>query len=251
MNSIIALWTHPRSISTAFERVMMERGDFKILHEPFSYLYYVKGDSASIGQEYIDPSHPTDYEDIKKLLLTTAESTSVFFKDMCAHCSPDLLVDTKLLSRLTNTFLIRNPAKTIASYYAMNPKVSLEEIGLEQLCLVFEKVTELKGEIPPVVDADDLENNPNATMKAYCQRLDIPFIPEAMTWEAEHKKEWDIWKDWHRDAAHSTGIVKNMEQFEVTVENSSHLSTYYERLRPFYERMYSQRIIPRLEGKES
>lgn len=74
MNSIIALWTHPRSISTAFERVMMERGDFKILHEPFSYLYYVKGDSASIGQEYIDPSHPTNYAGIRKLLLTTADS---------------------------------------------------------------------------------------------------------------------------------------------------------------------------------
>lgn len=251
MNTIIALWTHPRSISTAFERVMMERRDFTILHEPFSYLYYVEGGSASIGQEYVDPSHPTDYAGIKKLLLSTAESGSVFFKDMCAHCGTELLDDTKLLSRLTNTFLIRNPAKTIASYYAMNPKVSLDEIGLEMLCQVFEKVAGLEKEIPPVVDADDLEDNPAGTMKAYCNRLDIPYIPEAMTWEAEHKEEWDIWKDWHRDAAQSTGIVKNMEQFEVTVENSAHLRAYYERLLPFYERMYSQRIMPIDEGEES
>ena len=52
MHPIIALWTHPRSISTAFERVMMERGDLKILHEPFSYLYYVDGGDATISQQY-------------------------------------------------------------------------------------------------------------------------------------------------------------------------------------------------------
>ena len=51
MNDIIALWTHPRSISTAFERVMIERGDFNVLHEPFSYLYYVHEGDASIDQQ--------------------------------------------------------------------------------------------------------------------------------------------------------------------------------------------------------
>jgi hypothetical protein len=55
MHPIIALWTHPRSISTAFERVMMERKDFKILHEPFSYLYYVHQDFRlrSVGRKWL------------------------------------------------------------------------------------------------------------------------------------------------------------------------------------------------------
>jgi hypothetical protein len=30
----------PRSISTAFERVFVERDDFEVLHEPFSDAYY-------------------------------------------------------------------------------------------------------------------------------------------------------------------------------------------------------------------
>ena len=55
MNTIVALWTYPRTISTAFERVMMERGDFEVLHEPFSYLYYVHRTDATISQEFIDP----------------------------------------------------------------------------------------------------------------------------------------------------------------------------------------------------
>ncbi|MGH3730856.1 MAG: hypothetical protein ACRDTU_19185, partial [Micromonosporaceae bacterium] len=34
----IALWAVPRSRSTAFLRIMIERGDLDVVHEPFSYL---------------------------------------------------------------------------------------------------------------------------------------------------------------------------------------------------------------------
>ena len=122
MNSIVALWTHPRSISTAFERIMMERGDFTILHEPFSYLYYIHEDGATLSPQYVDPAHPTDYAGIRAHIEQTAEARPVFFKDMCAHCFQDLDADEPFLQRLTNTFLIRDPAKAIASFYAMNPR---------------------------------------------------------------------------------------------------------------------------------
>ena len=41
MNAIVFLWSHPRSMSTATERIMRERGDFDCLHEPFMYHYYI------------------------------------------------------------------------------------------------------------------------------------------------------------------------------------------------------------------
>lgn len=40
----IALWAVPRSISTAFERVFVERDDFEVLHEPFGDSYKPFGD---------------------------------------------------------------------------------------------------------------------------------------------------------------------------------------------------------------
>ena len=43
----IALWAVPRSISTAFERVFIERGDFRVLHEPFSMSYYFSPERRS------------------------------------------------------------------------------------------------------------------------------------------------------------------------------------------------------------
>jgi len=243
MNKIIALWTHPRSVSTAFERVMIERRDMEILHEPFSYLYYVKGESASIKQQFVDPNHPTDYPGICRHIIQSAENRPVFYKDMCSHCYENLVADKSYLERVTHTFLIRDPAKAIASYYAMNKDVTLEEIGLAQLFKVYEAVKEM-GLPTVVVDADDLEDNPEGIMRAYCQGLGIEFIPQSLYWEAGHQDKWEIWKDWHKDAAVSTGIVKNMETFEVTIDNSAHLKSYYDNQLPYYQAMYAARVQP-------
>lgn len=243
MEKIIALWAHPRSISTAFERVMMERGDMKILHEPFSYLYYVENQDASIEQQYVDTNHPTDYEGICRHITQAAKNRSVFYKDMCAHCYEPLVTDTAFLERVTHTFLIRDPAKAIASYYAMNPDVTLEEIGIAQLFKVFETVKQM-GHPVTVVDADDLQNNPDGIVQTYCRKLGIRFIPESLTWDAGHKKQWDTWKDWHKDAASSTGIQKSTKTFTVTVENSQHLKRFYDDQLPYYQAMYDFRIHP-------
>jgi len=246
LNQIIALWTYPRTISTAMERVMMERGDLKVLHEPFSYLYYEHEKKSAIVQEYKDPNHPVTYPEIKAHILKTAESGPVFFKDMCAHCYDNLIADDQFLNRLSNTFLIRDPAKTVASFYALNPDVTLDEIGVQQAAAVVAKVEQLTGKTAVIIDADDLEDAPDATVAAYCKAIGIPFIAEALHWESGHKEEWDIWKKWHTDAAKSCGIQKNMETFEVTIDNSEHLKSYYDYHLPHYQKMYNTRIEPQV-----
>jgi hypothetical protein len=123
----------------------------------------------------------------------------------------------------------------------MNPDVTIEEIGLRQLCGVYEKVASFPAD-PVVVDADDMEDDPEGIIKSYCRKLNIPFIPESLTWDPGQKAEWEIWKDWHKDAAESTGIQKNMKTFAVTVENSGHLRGMYENQLPYYQKMYAQRV---------
>jgi hypothetical protein len=39
--TVIALWGLPRSLSTAFTRMMIERRDMLVLHEPVSNILYV------------------------------------------------------------------------------------------------------------------------------------------------------------------------------------------------------------------
>jgi hypothetical protein len=223
---------------------MIERGDLKVFHEPFSYFYYVHKGDATIPQEYVDPEHPRTYPDIKQMILSAAEKGAVYFKDMAAHCFDHLVRDEAFIAQMHNTFLIRDPAKTIASYYALNPDVSEAEIGCEQLCRLFRRVTRIAQRTPVVVDADDLEDDPAGIVAAYCRHLNIPFIPESLQWKPEGSRKWKIWENWHRDAEQSTGIVKNLETFSVTIDNSKFLKEYYDHHLPYYREMYRHRIAP-------
>lgn len=244
MNPIIALWAHPRARSTVFERIMMERGDLQVLHEPFSYLYYVHEPKAHLAQEYVDPEHPTTYAGIRDHICSLAEQSPVFFKDMAVNCFAQLCADESFLQRLTHTFLIREPRQSIASYYALLPQVTLDEIGYEQLHGIFARVMTSTGRTPPVVNADDLIDDPHGLVAAYCQALGLPFMPESLQWEAGQRPEWDIWTRWHVDAANSTGIENVPKAFDDTVENNELLHSYYDHHLPFYTFMNQHRIVP-------
>jgi hypothetical protein len=221
---------------------MMERGDFQVFHEPFSYFYYVDQGKGSITQEYIEPDHPTSYAAIRQMLLEAGDKGRVFFKDMAAHCASRLLEDVSLLRRVRNTFLIRDPAKTIPSFFALNPELTMAEIGCEQLASLFEAAREKAPQPPVVVDADDLEDDPAGIVAAYCDALDIGFLPAALHWKPELPRKWKMWQKWHADAAGSTGIRKNLETFEVTIDNNERLRRYYDHHLPFYRRMHRHRI---------
>lgn len=240
MNTILALWSVPRSISTAFERMMMERGDFTIIHEPFSYFYYAKEKRAAAAHMNVDPSAPLDFPDILAYIRSEAEKAPVFFKDMCYHAISR--ADRPFLNHFVNTFIIRDPALTLPSHYKMNPDFTLEEAGYEAQRKFFELVADMTGKPPAVVDAEDVIDDSHGVIKSYCEVVGISFIPESLTWEAESKPEWKTWEQWHLDAAKSTGFIKDMEQFDVTVRDVASLTEAYEFCRPFYEALYKHRI---------
>ena len=128
---------------------------------------------------------------------------------MCYHLFDHVIKDPKFIKKMTNTFLIRNPEKTVLSNYVMNPDITSEEIDIELEYKLFMKVREITGETPIVIDADELEDNPDGVTQAYCDVVDIPFIPDAMHWKVgRHIEEWDSWKEWHVDATESSEFKK-------------------------------------------
>ncbi len=56
---IFVLWSHPRSMSTATERIMRERGDLDCAHEPFIYDYYVHRKIRVMPHFDVQEGHPT------------------------------------------------------------------------------------------------------------------------------------------------------------------------------------------------
>jgi hypothetical protein len=242
MNMIIPLWSIPRSVSTGFERMMMERGDFKVIHEPFSYFFYAKEQAATAVGMNVDPDHPQDFDDIMRLILHEAENKPVFFKDMSYH--PFSRTDEAFLRNFENTFIIRDPAITLISHYKLNPEFTLTEAGYEPQFKMYEMVKKITGKEPAIVDAEDLIESPFTVVKGYCDMVGIPFMPESLTWGAEFKPEWKTWEVWHLDAAKSTGFIKDMEPFDFTVQDVPRLVEMYEKSMPFYQALYENRIRP-------
>ena len=66
---ILAIWAHPRALSTALERVFIERGDFAVMHEPFSVVYYLHERQAAAVQADFDPREAADYGSVREKIL--------------------------------------------------------------------------------------------------------------------------------------------------------------------------------------
>lgn len=242
MHKIIPLWSVPRSVSTGFERMMMERGDFKVIHEPFSYFFYAKEQAATAVGMQVDPNHPQDFEAILEMIKRAAETSSVFFKDMSYH--PIARADEEFMKLFENTFIIRDPAITLISHYKMNPDFTYAEAGFDSIYKMFQMVLAQTDRIPAILDAEDLIENPYSVVKGYCEITGIPFMPEALTWDAQLKKEWKTWEPWHIDAGKSTGFIKDMEPFDFTVNDVPRLREMYEQCLPYYQELYQHRIQP-------
>jgi hypothetical protein len=198
----IALWSVPRSLSTAFERYFVERDDFEVLHEPFSASYYYSEERLS--DRYADeiPKAEYNYENVLAEVLRPREK-HVFLKDMAYQAKA--LLDRDFISLFTNTFIVRDPKYVIASLAKMWPDFTLQETGYEDLYWAFRYAMEI-GEDPVVVDAMTFSENPTSVLATYCEKVGIPFDPDSLSWESKSVEQWEMWDGWHDRALKSTSI---------------------------------------------
>jgi hypothetical protein len=232
---IIVLWTVPRSVSTAFERMMMERGDVAVVHEPYSLRYYFGPDKRSNRYERTDPTGTPDR--IIASLAHRASDGPVFVKDMAYHVRD--LVDPHFVARFTNTFLIRDPAWTIPSLARHWPDFTLEEVGYDAL----EELLDAGGD-SIVIDSDDLRADPEGIVRAYCEAVDLPFVTHALEWEPGMPAQWGTWEAWHRDVAESSGFASPPEGPPPPLPDAP-AKAAYDHCAPIYERLRSRSIPPR------
>lgn len=234
-NTPIALWAVPRSISTAFERIFVERDDFKVFHEPFAASYYFSEERRS--DRYADEKPKDEYRpDAVLTQLLEVSEKPVFFKDMAYHTAG--FMDRDFVANFRNTFLIREPKEVLSSFHKMWPDFTFEEAGYEHLHRLYTEAADI-GQEPMVIDAADLASNTESTVAAYCESLGIPFKPEALSWEPREVPEWRMWDEWHTDAQDSTGI-EELPQKEISLPDD--LQKTYERCLPYYEGLREKRL---------
>ena len=246
---IVALWAHPRSMSTAFERIMRERGDCTCFHEPFLYDYYVERSVREMPMLEASPDGPQTYEVVRQKLLRLSQQGPVFIKDMSYYVVPRVFEDTDFSDRLTNAFLIRDPRRSILSYHKLDPEVTLEEVGLEAQWRHFSFLRDRHGTAPPVIEAERVQADPQGMMRAFWRRTGLPDKPEALDWQSEETpQDWQAVEGWHRKVLASSGIAPPRGDaetaFDRAAQETPRLRELLARHEPFYEKLKAFSLSP-------
>ncbi len=226
------MWAHSRSASTAFLRMMLERGDVVVLHEPF--LALTQGDPVTVPAS---GAVATSGSELTALLAELSRTRPVFVKEVLDYHYDYVFGHPDELAWMTHTFMVRDPRPTIGSHYAMKRTVTCPEIGYEWLWELFQLLWSATGRRPLVIRSEDLLRDPEAEVKAYCEAVGLPYLPDALRWSPGDRPEWQRHRGWHLDAIHSSGFTAGRNVYQETVDNHPLLRSFYEHHYPFYERI--------------
>lgn len=216
--------------------MMAERRDFQVLHEPFSNL-------TEFGHTEVAGRIVRSESELLDAIRRLARNGPVFFKDTTDERYPGPLADHGFLAQdAVHTFLIRHPEETIASYYALNPEVRIHQIGTEHLHEIYTRTAELTSSSPVVIDAADLVGDPQGIVRAYCSRVAIPYIPQALRWTPGERSEWRPTARWHAEVSASTGFTTSSCDYDLDVASHPVLAGYLAYHLRFYEALHRQRL---------
>ncbi len=239
-NRIIALWSAPRCRSTAFLRMMMARGDFTVVHEPFSHL-------ADFGEADVAGTTVHGEPELIDALYAAATRGPVFFKDTTDFRYPAALTDTAFLRTVTHTFMVRDPHAAIMSHHRLNPRIGRDEIGFAWLREIFDAVTAATGEVPVVIDGDDLVADPATIVAEYCRRTGIAFLPDALSWPSGMIDQWQRTGRWHAEVSATTEFISEPRPAPAEITDPT-LRAYLAYHRPHYAELHRRRLLPRSAG---
>ena len=237
----IAMWSGPRNISTAMMRSWGNRPDTFVCDEPF-YAYYLDATGRNHpGRDEVVAQGEADWRKVvAQLTGAVPGGKRVFFqKQMTHHLLPE--IDRSWLGAVTNCFLIRDPGEVIVSYIKKNNDPALEDIGFVQQAEIFDWVREASGQVPPVVDARDVLENPEKILRLLCGAVGVDFTDVMLSWPPGLRETDGIWaKHWYGEVANSTGFRQpGRREPELVPEG---LQEVYQRSRECYERLYQHRL---------
>jgi hypothetical protein len=136
---------------------------------------------------------------------------------------------------VSNVFLIRHPARVVASYAKKREAPTFDDLGFRQQAELFDEVTQWLGHPPPVLSAEAVRADACAALTRLCAALDIPWTSRMLSWPAGPKRYDGAW------APHWYGAVHASTGFDAAEGPPPSLPPDYQRLadqgRPHYERL--------------
>nr|ABY83169.1 Azi31 [Streptomyces sahachiroi]BFD88294.1 hypothetical protein StreXyl84_76950 [Streptomyces sp. Xyl84] len=232
--SLLALWSAPRSRSTVFFRMMVERQDVLALHEPFCNI-------ANDGSTVIDGRVVHSTDTLTDTLIGLAAQRTVFFKDTTDCFYDSVFARPDFLKSGHHAFLLRNPKEIIPSYAAIKPDMACHEVGIAYLHRIHQAVLDAGGSAV-ILDSDDFVDHPEATVRQYCATVGLPFRADALQWQPGQRPEWSQSARWHTDVSATSTIRRRERTYDRTTDNDPLLQRFYEHHIPFYEYLWERRL---------
>ena len=236
----IAMWSGPRNISTAMMRSWGNRQDTFVIDEPFyPYYLYATGKNHPGADEAIATGETDWSKVVGRLTGPVPNGRRIFFqKQMTHHLLPGM--DREWLVAVTNCFLIRDPREVIASYVKKREHAALEDLGFVQQMEIFDFVCARTNTVPAVVDARDVLENPELTLRLLCDAVGVEFRESMLSWAPGVRETDGIWaKYWYSEVARSTSFRPYRKRDHDVPER---FGAIHERCRECYDRLYQHRL---------
>ena len=199
----IAMWSGPRTVSTALMRAWENRPDTVVADEPLYAFYLDRTGLDHPGRAEVIASQPTDWRVVLARLTNAplpAGAVIGYAKHMTHHLLPE--VDRTALAPFRHAHLIRDPRELLASYARVRTEPTLADLGLAQQAEIFEAFG------GPVVDSRDLLADPEGILRALCQALDVPFDDRMLAWPPGPRDTDGVWAPhWYESVRSSTGFT--------------------------------------------
>ncbi|KAJ6817048.1 branched-chain-amino-acid aminotransferase-like protein 2 isoform X1 [Iris pallida] len=178
--------------------------DMEVLDEPlYANFLRVTGAERPYRDELLSKLDSDGNKVVKEVIFGPGEKRYRYCKHMAKQRVPNLTND--LMKKGKHFILIRNPLNILTSFDKVVPP-SFLELGLAGLVSIYSELCEL-GNPPPIVDSEDLLQDPEATLQGLCQDLGIPFQKSMLKWEPGPKPVDGIWAPWWYKSVHkSTGF---------------------------------------------
>ncbi len=203
----IAMWSGPRNLSTAMMYAFSARGDCAVWDEPF-YAAYLEatGIDHPMAAEII-AAHEADPDVVASACKgPIPQGQKLFYqKHMTLHMIDAF--DRRWMRSCTNVFLIRHPARVVASYAKKRQGATQEDIGFVQQAALFDEVAGWSGATPVVIDSDDIRADPEAMLRKLCASISIPFTLKMLRWLNGGNAQDGAWAPhWYAAVHRSTGF---------------------------------------------
>jgi hypothetical protein len=236
----IAMWSGPRNLSTALMRGFENRADTFVSDEPFYGAFLKTSGADHPMREEVIAAMDCDWARIARTLAgPTPDGSPVWYqKQMWHHMVGP--VGYRDFVGFTHAFLIRDPARMIASYLRKRERAAFADFGLERQAEFFEREADRLGAAPPVVDANDILADPQGVLAALCIRLGIRFDPAMLRWPAGRRASDGVWAPhWYQAVEASTGFGPSDPPPADLPADARRLA---DRCRPYYARLAAHRI---------